>query len=319
MTAAFTLDSVKVLHLEPTTICNASCPQCARVYPELYNPAIHQSSLTLEFLQDVLPETFIAQLDKMFMCGNFGDPAAATDTIKIFQWFRQINPKITLGINTNGSIRSEQWWGKLASIFSHPEDFAVFSIDGLKDTNHIYRVNVQWEKVMRNAAKFISSGGNAHWDMLVFRHNEHQVKEAEELARSMGFRYFRSKVTRRMAAQPVSWLSLPDGYAAPVSNPSKTIDCHALKEASVFIAANGVCLPCCFMGSKIFDDTSPLCKLINMNELDLRKHSLDDVFSKFTAFSNTWADNPFIVCQSTCGVSSSKSAFEQQWRNEIEL
>jgi hypothetical protein len=44
----------------------------------------------------------------------------------------------------------------------------------LEDTNHLYRENVEWKKIMENARAFISAGGTAHWDMLIFDHNKHQ-------------------------------------------------------------------------------------------------------------------------------------------------
>ena len=51
----------------------------------------------------------------------------------------------------------------------------IFSLDGLEDTNHIYRVGVQFKKVMENTQAFINAGASAHWDMLVFKHNKHHV------------------------------------------------------------------------------------------------------------------------------------------------
>ena len=66
----------------------------------------------------------------------------------------------------------------------------VFSIDGLEDTNHLYRRNVQWHKVMENAKSFIDAGGLARWRMIVFEHNAHQLKDAEQLSKAMGFGKF---------------------------------------------------------------------------------------------------------------------------------
>ena len=76
-------------------------------------------------------------------------------------------------------------------------DYDVFSIDGLEDTNHIYRVGVQFKKIMENAKAYIDTGASAHWDMLVFDHNKHQVDECRQLADTMGFTWFRSKETDR--------------------------------------------------------------------------------------------------------------------------
>ena len=58
---------VKVLHLEPTTVCNAKCPQCAREDADLYNDNLNRNELTLEKCKELFKLDFIKNLDKMFM------------------------------------------------------------------------------------------------------------------------------------------------------------------------------------------------------------------------------------------------------------
>jgi sulfatase maturation enzyme AslB (radical SAM superfamily) len=69
----------------------------------------------------------------------------------------------------------------------------IFSIDGLEDTNHIYRRNVKWDKLISNVKSFINAGGVAEWDYLVFKHNEHQLEEAEKFSKELGFKFFTPK------------------------------------------------------------------------------------------------------------------------------
>jgi hypothetical protein len=59
-------------------------------------------------------------------------------------------PEITLGMNTNGAVQSTFFWHALGRLFNKPKDFCVFSIDGLEDTNPVYRKNVDWKKLMSN-------------------------------------------------------------------------------------------------------------------------------------------------------------------------
>jgi MoaA/NifB/PqqE/SkfB family radical SAM enzyme len=135
------LDTMRVLHLEPTDVCQAACPLCARETDVNFDKE-KQHYLTAEFIRQLLGESTISQLDKMFMCGNYGDPAANRQSIDIFSYFRSINPDIILGMNTNGGLQNTHWWNDLADILNQPQDYVVFSIDGLEDTNHIYRRNV---------------------------------------------------------------------------------------------------------------------------------------------------------------------------------
>jgi MoaA/NifB/PqqE/SkfB family radical SAM enzyme len=130
------------------------------------------------------------------MCGNYGDPIAAKDTLEIFQYFRQHNSKMTLSLHTNGSAKNAQWWAQLAETLGK-KGYVVFSVDGLADTNHLYRQNTVFSKIMENAQAFINAGGRARWDYIVFAHNEHQVDEAEALANSMRFEKFQYKKSAR--------------------------------------------------------------------------------------------------------------------------
>jgi hypothetical protein len=304
----FKLEKVKVLHLEPTTTCQAACPQCSRT---IYKSNLVPAELKLHNIQALLPEKFIKQLDKMFMCGNFGDPAAARDTLEIFKWFKAVNPSITLGMNTNGGIRHASWWADLAAVLTSPTDYVVFSIDGLEDTNHIYRIGVNWDNIMTNSASFINRGGNAHWDMLVYKHNEHQVSECTELAKSLGFKWFRSKVTRRLIN--VDFLELPSN--TKINNVVKgKINCHALNEKSVLLNAQGKLLPCCFINDLTARSDFEIKSTLVLNNLDLFQHSLNEVISTFSVITDTWSDSvPYSECSKTC----STQAFTNQWKTEI--
>ncbi len=282
----------KVLHLEPTDVCQASCPACARETDPEFDKT-QQHHLTVAQVQQHLTESHIAQLDKMFMCGNYGDPAAGEHTLELYNYFRGVNPNIVLGMNTNGGIRPGTWWTLLGAMFNQPQDYVVFSIDGLEDTNHLYRRGVTWHRVMDNARAFIDAGGSAHWDMLVYRHNEHQVDACEQLARQMGFRWFRAKVSRRPVYDtleyPVTWdrLTYTPG----------SIDCHALKESSVYIDAQGRISPCCWLGAR-------QSNFIN---------SIEQV-------RVTWnTDQADLTCVTTCTAQENITNFESQWRREVEL
>jgi hypothetical protein len=148
-------------------------------------------------------------------------------------------------MNTNGAIQSTFFWHALGLLFNQPQDYCVFSIDGLEDTNHVYRKNVNWEKLMSNVQAYIAAGGSAHWDMLVYKHNQHQVDACEQLARDMGFKWFRAKVSKRGFTDR---LEFPIGWQQPTVK-SGPIKCHVLNEKSVYIDAQGRVSACCWLGA----------------------------------------------------------------------
>jgi MoaA/NifB/PqqE/SkfB family radical SAM enzyme len=190
-------NELKTVHLEITDNCNAACPMCARnINGGEDNPQLPGKELSLEDCENIFSVSFIQQLDRMYMCGNYGDPIAARDTLEVFEYFRKHNSKMNLAMYTNGSAKKSDWWKKLANVLGN-KGYVVFSIDGLEDTNHLYRQNTVWSKIMENAQAFIDAGGRARWDYIVFAHNEHQVEEAEELSKKMGFERFQYKKSAR--------------------------------------------------------------------------------------------------------------------------
>ena len=303
---SFNLEKIKVLHIEATTVCQAACPQCDRENAELYNDETDRHSLSLAQVQQAIPESTVENLDKVFACGTFGDPAANSDLLDIFRWFRSINPDITLGMNTNGGLRNADWWTEIGTLFSKPLDYVVFSIDGLEDTNHVYRRNVNWKKVMENARAFTKTGASAHWDMLIFDYNKHQIDDAEQLATQIGFSWFRCKVSKRFQWNPGPGLNPPEGIDLPNVEDPDSISCHALREKSLYLAANGELLPCCWMGSRIFNRDVLI---------DAAVHT-----PNFEGVIRTWDTDPLPVCKRNCGVQkNSNSSFENQWFRQTQI
>lgn len=308
MLTLFDINNIKVLHIEPTTVCQAACPQCRREDLSFYNDKIHRTELSLDQVKQVIPINTVKNLEKVFMCGVFGDPAAAKNTMQIFKWFRSINPDITLGMNTNGGLKTPEWWQEIGQLFHKPSDYVVFSIDGLEDTNHLYRKNVQWYKIIENVKAYTSTGASAHWDMLVFDHNKHQVNEVTDLAKSLGFSWLRFKVSSRFHDRPIEGLLPPSDFIIPPEkNYVSTIKCHALEEKSMYIAATGELLPCCEIGERIFNRDIILSEALQTEN--------------FKGVSNSWqSENPLSVCTTSCGVcENSKNIFKKQFVKEIRL
>ena len=193
----YNYDEIGTVHLEMTEACNASCPMCARnLNGGEVSPLLHGAELSISDIERIFPIDFIKQLNRLYMCGNYGDPAVASDTLEAFAYFREHNAKINLSMHTNGSMKKPEWWAELASVIGQ-KGYVIFGVDGLEDTNHLYRQGTVWKKIMENAQAFIDAGGRARWDYIVFAHNEHQVEEAQALAAKMGFEKFNIKKSNR--------------------------------------------------------------------------------------------------------------------------
>lgn len=276
------------IHLEITDKCNAACPQCPRNdQGGVVNPLLPLVELSLADVQKILDEPLVKQLKHVYLCGNYGDAIMAKETLEILQYLRRTNPNIRLGLHTNGSARTAEWWAELAKLMPKGKGYARFGIDGLEDTNHLYRRNTKWSTIMRNVEAFIKAGGNAEWDYIVFRHNEHQVEEARSLAKRMGFTLFNPKKTGRffdyeelkaVDSTPVKsatgeveyYLETPlspewnneallnvDSLNSKYGDMTQYLDgveisCKVDNEKSVYISADGYALPCCWLAGHIY-------------------------------------------------------------------
>lgn len=276
---------IKSIHLEVTQNCQANCPMCDRnMNGQGINPHINLSELTLKDCKLIFEPSFIAQLDTMYMCGNLGDPIIARDTLEIFKYFREHNPNIWLSMNTNGGARDQTWWTELASVFGQ-KGTVIFSVDGLVNTNHIYRQGVKWLAVENNMQSFIAAGGRARWDFLIFEHNQHQVEEAEALAIKWGCEKFIKKKTGRFITQdskkkethqavdrkgkkttkiekPVQKYqnkalrkqdALLEKYGSmDAYYDTVPVHCKVKDEGNLFITAEGLAMPCCWTAGRMY-------------------------------------------------------------------
>ena len=159
------------------------------------NRHIDNSELSLQDCQSIFTPAFIKQLNTMYMCGNLGDPIVARDTLEVFRYFRQHNDKMWLSMNTNAGAKPVEWWRELAQVYGRMGT-VIFSVDGLSDTNHLYRQNVNWDIVDQSMRAYIEGGGKVRWDYLIFDHNQHQVEEAERMAKLFGLEFVKKKTGR---------------------------------------------------------------------------------------------------------------------------
>lgn len=186
-------EDVKYLQLDHNSTCNLRCPQCARTHEGNTHPDLPLTELTVDdykwFLKDLL------NLDTVMWCGNYGEVGFSETFLDCLQYVVE-NTRAKCIITTNASVRDERWWKEVAKLLDR-RGKVNFSIDGLEDTNPIYRVNSNWNRIVSNVKAFNDAGGRSRWDYLVFDHNEHQVDDAVDLAKELGFEQFQIKLTNR--------------------------------------------------------------------------------------------------------------------------
>ena len=186
---------ITTLDIELTNNCNAACPLCPRFIwtTPVLRKDIKLKQISLKQFKSWFSKDFIFGLKRIVFCGTQGDPTMAKDLLKILNYIKGINNSCSISINTNGGSHDKHFWEKLGYILNRNTDSVIFSIDGLENTNHLYRRNINWSKLINNVKAFISTDRYAIWDFLEFKHNEHQIDEVKKLSKQLGFIEFRNK------------------------------------------------------------------------------------------------------------------------------
>lgn len=262
------LSDVKWLYVEPSSRCNAWCSGCRR---NNSGYGLNKSDFevrdldigTFEKTLSSLPNLEVVQLG-----GNFGDPCAGKLIDQQIELL--VSKKIKVQIHTNGSLRTKEWWKMLAEKLDDLEVW--FAIDGLKDTHNIYRQATDWDKIMGNAKSFIDAGGKAIWQFIPFEHNEHQIKECMQMSTAMGFKKFEFVKNARYPKQAFEYMSGHPVDIKPWSKHEeqwnraggklfknttqerntmvKSKDCMHLALNSLYLSAEGLLAPCCYIYNK---------------------------------------------------------------------
>lgn len=332
-------DTIKELDIEHSAVCNAACPQCTReLRPGDYS-WFNQTWLPVELYSERLPQELLNNLETIFFSGMVGDPCAAPNFLEVCKAIKERAPHIHIKISTNGGMRSPEWWAELAGILGKGS-WIRFAIDGLEDTNHIYRVNVKWDKVVANAKAFIDAGGEAEWQWIAFKHNEHQVEQARELSKQMGFDRFVVRRSHRWLLDALfetqfAGIEVPtqDKYVHPLilqrkktfkivdalkeSNDSK-IQCEVQGRKSVYISADGWVFPCVYTGTcvhlvktrSLHDGWLNLWEQHGGDKINLLKTDWDSILSGpfFNQIQESWEQGYGNGRLAACGLFCSQSA-----------
>jgi MoaA/NifB/PqqE/SkfB family radical SAM enzyme len=321
----------KELHsivIDFTSHCNSMCGNCSRNIGGVeVNPQMPLGHMDMETWKNIFTTSVVNQVREVIFNGSYGDPIFNPNLISALEYLLSITdtpPVIT--IHTNGGLGTQ--WKQLAEVmaeFPYPSH-VVFSIDGLEDTNHLYRRGVIWDKVISNAGTFIAAGGLARWRMLVFDHNAHQIDECEKLSVAMGFRKFdinggytfsainsladnaveKFKANKKEQAREIKYDTKYLDNVERIKNiknfSDTTIRWIGKSKRKIQISHTGEVLPCCYLLSDRYpkDINSPYGKECNtITWLNVNNSSLDEILKSSTLTQPS--ESRFKICEVTCG------------------
>lgn len=296
------------LQFELSSMCNALCLGCVRTDGNSFNEKKYvipdKQYIEFDVFKKILLAPEFKSVIELEFCGTIDDPLMHPEFLDFLD-FASTAGKYNIIIHTNASLRSAKYWTKLAEVLKKNDRHMVkFSIDGMEDTNHIYRQNTTWSKIMENANAFISAGGNAGWQYLIFPWNEHQIMDAKALSVKMNFKEFMSRHDRSVATslglQLIQKIKVDNikrkDYKSTVESVNEAfkdsvnneIQCNNQTKKMYFIGFDSRIWPCCFLHNGFMNMDRGRAEILQQRLFDaygdsdwndLTKHSVEEILS----------------------------------------
>lgn len=180
-----------MLQIEPTSLCNLSCPLCPTGRGELNRPSRH---LQLEEFTAIIDDLERSLL--FLVLWNWGEPLlnpALPDMVR-----HAARRGIKTVTSTNGHFfRDEEY---LSALFEAGLTTLIVSIDSVSDDNYgVYRKRGELQRVLDGLHRAVAvkrkTGARTAINvrMVVMKQNEHEVDAVERMARQAGADFFTAK------------------------------------------------------------------------------------------------------------------------------
>jgi len=312
-------NNIKSYEIEATTRCNAACPGCPRYAKDSDKLADYIKLQDIKFLdfKNIFADTTYLNNKYFNFCGSYGDPLANKEIFEIIEYISNIGKNNRISLSTNASLRDDSFWTNLGKLSlehnkKHNKNLDVFfAVDGYKKTNHLYRINTDFDKISNNMEIYSKNGGTGKWKYIVFNHNVDEIEVAKTYAERLGF-LFECKISARNYFHNAQKMPKANQYQStqvPIeytykseksiddvkkdidskNYTAKQITCRWIHKLNLFIGADMTLWPCCFLydtvvqfkhGVKRRDAlwTSNLLNYIE-NKNSLRKFSIEQILN----------------------------------------
>ena len=181
------------ISIEPTTTCNLQCPECPSGLRKFTRPT--------GFIKKETVEEIVKQLGNYLFYVTFyfqGEPLLHKQFAEFVRLLKM--KKIVVATSTNAHYLTTE---KSQEIIDSGLDRLIISLDGTDaKTYSIYRKGGNFDKVISNIEFFMalrkkskSKHPFVELQFIVFKHNEHQIKEIKILGKKLGV----DKVTLKTA------------------------------------------------------------------------------------------------------------------------
>ena len=174
------------LHIELTNRCTLECPACPRtIWKDILKKPVPKQDLDIDSFDKFLDCPAGDHIKTFVLCGDYGDSIYYPQLIEFIKRFRDR----TFEIMTNGSFQKPEFWHELNSVLTK-DDLITFAIDGLEDTNHLYRRNSDWASTMQGLDITVAGPAQVYWQTIVFSFNQDKLDDIKTFAENKGAKFF---------------------------------------------------------------------------------------------------------------------------------
>ena len=230
---------------EVTNVCNLKCPFCLTGKGisggrDVRHMGFEEAKAIIDEVGDYI---YLMQLY------TWGEPLLNKDIYRIIEYAKSKN--IFVMISTNATMLNRKNAEKL---INSGIDYVMVAVDGgSKETYEKYRIGGKYDKVLDNIKGLVQAKTELNkdlpfieWQFIVFRHNEHEVRDVEANCYSMGI----NKFTPLPAyVEDENWLPKSQEYRVEVYNPERLKNCDRPWTHLNVRADSGVA-SCCYEFSK---------------------------------------------------------------------
>ena len=315
------------LHIELTSKCALKCLRCSRT---IKKGTYRIKDLPLDLIRKRLHANILKGVNFIQLAGNYGDPIYYKHFFEVLEYLKSHHCRIY--IETNGSGKNASFWKQIISTLDNT-DVISFSVDGLKDTNSIYRVNSKWDSIQKAMEIVSQSQVQAYWKFIIFKHNQHQIKEAQEFSNHLGISrfiivksaLFGKHFYNEKGIDPLmpekKWIKTPIRNNQAIKESNFKIYPKCLNTGLHYISAEGYYFPCCWIGH--YHITKVLFSENEIQSLSLYKHSLENILQGKTLqkLESLWKNRSKIPseCMKKCQYTNSSFDKSRSFHERITI
>ena len=177
---------VKGIQFETTDRCTLKCPFCARinVADRGYAHLLNKNDLSPAVAEDVI---LARDWEYVLDCGTHGDSVFYKHYHEMLDSMARSTVK-TFRVSIAATGKTQKWWDETHLLWNilvkkRMSVVIFWGIDGLEDTSSIHRIGQDWAEITDQMRRAQEYGVYSQWQYIPFIHNEHQIEEAQALAK----------------------------------------------------------------------------------------------------------------------------------------